>query len=472
MKPLSEADSAPPSSIHQFDELYHMKIPIPALQRGWLHSRKLKLAWNHKRIIDKIGDQCWYSRYRRGNRDTDPKQFNFDLDTIAGFWPSGGFVELDHGYTNPLDDHPHGILGVYAESPARAEALMNELIEGYRQDAAPSALEPRIGILNLTAGDLKIERIPVTIKQTVPQSQLDLYYGNGMALWVDEWLRALNSRRYGLTILTGAPGTGKTTLVRSLAHWLAASHMFYFMPAARFATMESGVIVTFLTSENRNSKLRKILILEDAESILHRRGEDNREKVATLLNLTDGMLGDALGLHVICTLNSDLTDLDPALLRPGRLIAHRDFRPLTPDEAGRLAETLGLNTPAAAPVSLAELFNPASSSCIAPRYGHRVMGFHAALPSHCFAPPLPAKPAAPRTEESHLPAADLERARMDEEKPTAQAASVAQDELGFEHYVESRGYFDNTDRNLFEGEDLDMPTYLRKGIKISLYDGS
>jgi len=33
---------------------------------------------------------------------------------------------------------------------------------------------------------------------------------------------------------------------------------------------------------------------------------------------------------------------------------------------------------------------------------------------------------------------------------------------------ESRGRFDNTDRNLFEGQDLDVPTYLRRGIKIIL----
>jgi cell division protein FtsZ len=43
----------------------------------------------------------------------------------------------------------------------------------------------------------------------------------------------------------------------------------------------------------------------------------------------------------------------------------------------------------------------------------------------------------------------------------------AQDEFGFGE-VESRGHFEKTDRNLFDGQDLDVPTYLRKGIKISL----
>ena len=46
-------------------------------------------------------------------------------------------------------------------------------------------------------------------------------------------------------------------------------------------------------------------------------------------------------------------------------------------------------------------------------------------------------------------------------------AKPAQDEFGFGE-VESRGNFEKTDRNLFDGQDLDVPTYLRKGIKISL----
>jgi cell division protein FtsZ len=53
-------------------------------------------------------------------------------------------------------------------------------------------------------------------------------------------------------------------------------------------------------------------------------------------------------------------------------------------------------------------------------------------------------------------------------RPTAvHAAKAQQNEFSFAE-VESRGHFDKTDRNLFEGQDLDVPTYLRKGIKIHL----
>jgi len=62
----------------------------------------------------------------------------------------------------------------------------------------------------------------------------------------------------------------------------------------------------------------------------------------------------------------------------------------------------------------------------------------------------------------------MEHAGEGGEKPAVHAVPVAQDEFGFDRDVESRGYFDKTDRNLFEGQDLDVPTYLRKGIKLAL----
>lgn len=45
-----------------------------------------------------------------------------------------------------------------------------------------------------------------------------------------------------------------------------------------------------------------------------------------------------------------------------------------------------------------------------------------------------------------------------------------QEEFGFQGGppAENRGAFDKSDRNLFEGQDLDIPTYLRKGIKVTV----
>jgi len=54
-----------------------------------------------------------------------------------------------------------------------------------------------------------------------------------------------------------------------------------------------------------------------------------------------------------------------------------------------------------------------------------------------------------------------------EKAAAAAAQKIAQEEFGFGE-LESRGHFEKTDRNLFDGQDLDVPTYLRKGIKVSI----
>lgn len=53
--------------------------------------------------------------------------------------------------------------------------------------------------------------------------------------------------------------------------------------------------------------------------------------------------------------------------------------------------------------------------------------------------------------------------------PTKGRASKGnQGEFAFNQEEDTRGFFERTDANLFEGEDLDVPTYLRRGIKIAL----
>ena len=52
---------------------------------------------------------------------------------------------------------------------------------------------------------------------------------------------------------------------------------------------------------------------------------------------------------------------------------------------------------------------------------------------------------------------------------TVHANKPKQEEFGFQGPpAENRGAFDKSDRNLFEGQDLDIPTYLRKGIKVTV----
>lgn len=88
-----------------------------------------------------------------------------------------------------------------------------------------------------------------------------------------------------------------------------------------------------------------ILIVEDVENIIRDRQQDTNQSnqaVSNLLNISDGLLGDAMRQQIICTFNCDLKGIDPALLRDGRLVVEHRFDRLNKENARRLCIELGI----------------------------------------------------------------------------------------------------------------------------------
>jgi hypothetical protein len=185
-----------------------------------------------------------------------------------------------------------------------------------------------------------------------------LHYGDTSEVWHQDFVRKLRRRDHGLSIFEGSPGTGKTCYLRHLMGVLKESHRFYFIPTASMGLLSKPQFIGFWSDERRTHANRKlVVILEDSDAALMTRGSDNREQVSAILNLSDGMLADFLRLQIICTINCSATNIDPALLRPGRLLCHRIFGRLDLQQATRLAERLGRKLPLAArDYSLAEVF--------------------------------------------------------------------------------------------------------------------
>ena len=120
--------------------------------------------------------------------------------------------------------------------------------------------------------------------------------------------------------------------------------------------LSKPLFLTFLM-DHPNS----ILIIEDAENIVRDRMDsviDSNQAVANLLNIADGLLGDALKIQIIATFNCDLRMIDQALLRPGRLIANYAFDRLDITTAKCLSKSLGFGDEHInSPMSLAEIYN-------------------------------------------------------------------------------------------------------------------
>jgi ATP-dependent 26S proteasome regulatory subunit len=101
------------------------------------------------------------------------------------------------------------------------------------------------------------------------------------------------------------------------------------------------------------------LVIEESEDSIQSRELNSTDKasVANLLNISDGLLSDALNLKIICTFNTDIRNLDPALLREGRLLGIHKFDKLSAQNANKIAEVNKLEKTFSEPVTLAQVFN-------------------------------------------------------------------------------------------------------------------
>ncbi len=171
------------------------------------------------------------------------------------------------------------------------------------------------------------------------KEEISILYGDSF-----EDLVSIIEESKGLTILSGPPGSGKTSLIRR------AITEFTFRNYSEHENTDSGCIIMTPESVKRlndpdlasyfvgQSGKRNFLIAEDAENVLRPRGQQGSETTSTLLNMTDGIIGEMFQAGLLATLNCQIDQIDSALLRPGRCVLNWYLGPLIPERAYALWE--------------------------------------------------------------------------------------------------------------------------------------
>lgn len=183
------------------------------------------------------------------------------------------------------------------------------------------------------------------------EKDLTGFLGTDIEKLRDRMIREINRRNQsGLYLLHGKPGTGKTSFIKSILG--AIEKKAIFITPAYTDKLASPELIGLLMDYPES-----VIIIEDAETVLMERQADNSNAVSNLLNLTDGFPADFLNLNLICTFNTDIDNIDPALLREGRLNGIQEFKKLLPQQANELAGHMGKQFETDEPMTLAEVCN-------------------------------------------------------------------------------------------------------------------
>ena len=205
----------------------------------------------------------------------------------------------------------------------------------------------RVGLIKCSNGEYytsfsDIRKTTINIEENYNDDFLPVY---------KDMVNFLNQRESGLILAWGAPGVGKTSLIRHLCSNIPRDYVI--VPNSVASRLGDPDFISYITSCRDY-----VFILEDCEQLLMDR-EDNpwNNAITTILNMADGLLSDIVNIKFICTFNAKVDKIDKALLRKGRCFAKYEFKELCEEKVKHLNDKYNLGIKDIKPMTLAEIYN-------------------------------------------------------------------------------------------------------------------
>lgn len=289
------------------------------------------------------------------------KKNNFK-EIFRASYPNGSYL-----YVFSLDDCIVNLeinYSNYVDAVFDNEEIFNNFISMVKTETKPTIEKKKISLVISRAGgsfDTKEKEIPIN------DFDIGLHYGEDFRE-VNNFIlnKIVNPDKSGLYLFHGDPGTGKTYYIKYLINNI--DRKFIYIPPTMFKHLSEPSFISFLSEEEG-----AVIIIEDAESLLLKRDSGNDYGVSSLLNFSNGLLGDFFNFQIICTYNVSNDSIDEAIMRDGRLIAEHCFNRLSIEDSKKLCEHLKKDIKITKPMTVSEIYN--YNQTIRSKKQERVVGF-------------------------------------------------------------------------------------------------